>query len=129
MRDVKMVMSSCVINVRVSWCWHFIFSGLVVLAGLPIIVHPSGVSTASWFLSLLGTCWMIIWACIQSLPRRSIVGQFCLVGNLEERCERPGIDNTSVGVGMSCITLGRFWVKAFSRLIGGSPDQGDIIKI
>ena len=79
----------------------------MVLAGFPTMAHPSGVSTASWCLSLLEICWLSIWACIQSLPKSSIVGQSLLVGNLETRCEKPGIDNTSSGVGISCMTSGR----------------------
>ena len=50
---------------------------------------------------------MSIWTCIQSLPNRSIVGQSRLVGNSVTRCEKPGIDNTSFGVEMSCKTSGR----------------------
>ena len=35
------------------------------------------------------------------------MGQSRLVGKLVTRCEKPGIDNTSSDVGISCKTSGR----------------------
>ena len=61
---------------------------------------------------------------MQSLPSRRIVGQSCFLRNFEARCDRPGIDDTSSGVGISRITFGNSWVMAFSSMIGSSPDSG-----
>ena len=77
-------------------------------AGLPIIAHPSGVFTASWLSSSLHVRCDCCWAFIQSRPTSRMVGQFCFVGNLGERCERPGIEETSSVVGISLRALGSF---------------------
>ena len=83
-------------------------NGRVDWAGLPMITHPSGVLTASWLLSSLHVSCVCGWAFKQSRPISRIVGQFCFVGNLGDRCDRPGIEATSSGVGMSCRALGSF---------------------
>ena len=83
-------------------------NGRVDWEGFPMITHPSGVLTASWPLSLLHVSCVCGWAFIQSRPISRIVGHFCFVGKLGARCDRPGIDETSSGVGMSCRALGSF---------------------
>ena len=41
---------------KAMFCWMFFVNGRVVFAGFPIMIHPSGVLTAIWRLSLLHVC-------------------------------------------------------------------------
>ena len=81
-------------------------NGRVEVAGFPMIAQPSGVLVANWHLSLLHVTWFWVWARMQSLPMRRMVGHSLLVGNLGAKWERPGIEETSSGVGTSCVRLG-----------------------
>ena len=85
-----------------------VFNGRFEWAGFPMITHPSGGLTASWLLSLLHVSCVCGWAFKQSRPISRIVGQFCFLGKLEDRCDRPGMEATSSGVGISCKALGSF---------------------
>ena len=57
-------------------------------------------------------------------PYEENLGQFCLSGKLGAKWERPGICETSSGVGMFPTKLGISWVRAFSNGIGGSSVRG-----
>ena len=57
-----------------------------------------------------------------------MVGHWRLLGKLKARCDRPGIEETSFCVGISCRQFGSFWVMAFSSVMGLSPDKGLITR-
>ena len=63
----------------------FVDNGRVEVAGFPMITQPSGVLVANWHLSLLHVTWFWVWACMQSLPMRRMVGHSLLVGNLDAK--------------------------------------------
>ena len=86
--------------------------GRVDLAGWPMMTHPRGVFAASWHLSVLHVSCSCVCTCMQSLPNRRIEGQSFLFGNLWARCERPGILDTSCGVGTNSAIVGISCVKA-----------------
>ena len=102
----------CCLNATLLEFWAFdllvVINGRVDWAGFPMITHPSGVLTASWLLSSLHVSCVCVWASIQSRPISRIVGHFCFIGKLGASCDRPGMDETSSGVGMSCKALGNF---------------------
>ena len=43
---------------------------------------------------------------MQSRPMRSMVGQSCFLGNLDAKCDTPGMEDMSSGEGISLITFG-----------------------
>ena len=57
-----------------------------------------------------------------------MVGQSFLIGNLGAKWERPGIEETSSGVGISLMRLGNWLVRALLSEIGVSPTNGIICR-
>ena len=98
-------------------------------AGDPMRTHPSGVFAAIWDLSLLHVNCSCVWANMQSLPMSSMVGQSCFCGNLDARCETPGMEDMSSGEGISLITSGIFvLVYVSGRTISLVSSIGETVK-
>ena len=96
----------------------------------PIRTHPKGVFAAIWWPVSLGM--LCSWVCtaMQSLPMSSIVGQFSLGGNWDDKWDTPGMARMSSGEGISLRTWGivrkvRVSGKGMSRLLS----RGDTIKL